>query len=82
MIRQGIEQEIESLKKEIENLSAMPQRNLSITGIVRQISEQINRELNDRLPRKVGIMAVNHFNRNFREGGWNDNGLTPWRETI
>lgn len=60
----------------------MPQRNPSITGIVRQISEQINRELNDRLPRKVGVMAVNHFNRNFREGGWNDNGLTPWQETI
>ena len=60
----------------------MPTRNPSITAIARQISEKVNRELNDRLPRKVGVMAVNHFNRNFQQGGWNDNGLQPWKETI
>lgn len=38
------------------------------------------REVNDRLPRKVGVIAVNHFKQNFRDGGWLDDGLHPWKE--
>ena len=40
------------------------------------------REVNDRLPRKVGVIAVNHFKQNFRDGGWLDDGLHPWKKTL
>lgn len=43
--------------------------------------EMIQREVYDRLPRKVGIVAVNHFKNNFRRGGWLDDGFTPWPRT-
>ena len=33
------------------------------------------------LPKKVGNAAVNHFRKNFRDGGWNDNGLKKWKKT-
>lgn len=33
------------------------------------------------LPVKVGNAAVRHFKKNFRDGGWNDNGLTRWKKT-
>ena len=39
------------------------------------------KEVNDRLPRKVGVVAVNHFKQNFRDAGWLDNGLHPWKRT-
>lgn len=34
-----------------------------------------------RWPARVGEMAISHFKRNFRDGGWNDNGLTRWPRT-
>lgn len=43
--------------------------------------EDIQKEVTDRLPRKVGVVAVNHFKQNFRDGGWLDNGLHPWKRT-
>lgn len=42
---------------------------------------QIEREVLDRLPRKVAIVAKNHFTQNFRDGGWMDGGLHPWQRT-
>lgn len=43
--------------------------------------EDIQKEVTDRLPRKVGVVAVNHFKQNFRDGGWLDGGLHPWKRT-
>jgi phage gpG-like protein len=43
--------------------------------------EKITREITDRLPRKVGIVAVNHFKNNFREAGFVDGGVHPWAVT-
>lgn len=34
-----------------------------------------------RWPKRVGEMAISHFKKNFHDGGWNDNGLTPWKKT-
>ena len=31
------------------------------------------------LPRKVGIIAKNHFTDNFRKGGFVDTSLEPWQ---
>lgn len=52
--------------------------NPSIADIVQVLERRVRQELNDRLPRRVGVMAVNHFNQNFRDSGWRDNGLHPW----
>lgn len=34
-----------------------------------------------RWPARVGEMAISHFKKNFRDAGWNDNGLTKWKRT-
>lgn len=52
-----------------------------IEKLVRKAKDDIVKEVNDRLPRKVGVVAVNHFKQNFRDGGWLDNGLHPWKRT-
>lgn len=49
--------------------------------MVSKIQEQVEREVNDRLPRKVGIIAVQHFRQNFRDSGFLDGGLRPWKKS-
>ena len=49
--------------------------------MVSKIKEQVEREVNDRLPRKVGIIAVQHFKQNFRDSGFTDSGLRPWKKS-
>ena len=34
------------------------------------------------LPVKTGNLAVNHFKGNFRKGGYQDGGLTPWKKAA
>lgn len=53
-----------------------------IEKLVRKAKDDIEKEVHDRLPRKVGITAVNHFRQNFRDAGWRDNGLHPWKKTL
>lgn len=53
----------------------------NIEKLVAKAKDDILKEVNDRLPRKVGVIAVNHFKQNFRDGGWLDNGLHPWKRT-
>ena len=53
----------------------------NIEKLVAKAKDDIIKEVNDRLPRKVGVTAVNHFKQNFRDGGWLDNGLHPWKRT-
>ncbi len=48
---------------------------------IERMRRDIEREVNDELPRKVGIVAVNHFKQNFREGGFVDGGVKPWKRT-
>ena len=57
----------------------MDAKNLQI--LVQKAKDDILKEVNDRLPRKVGIIAVNHFKQNFRDSGWLDDGLHPWKRT-
>lgn len=54
----------------------------NIQKLVEKAKNDILQEVNDRLPRKVGVIAVNHFKQNFRDGGWQDDGLHPWKKTI
>ncbi len=44
---------------------------------IERVKTDIEKEVRDRLPRKVGVVAVNHFRQNFRDAGWRDNGLHP-----
>lgn len=46
---------------------------------VNKLKREIERVVLDELPRKVGAVARNHFRQNFREGGFVDGGLHPWR---
>ena len=59
----------------------MPMDARDIEKLVAKAKDDIIKEVNDRLPRKVGVVAVNHFKQNFRDGGWLDNGLHPWKRT-
>lgn len=52
-----------------------------LTRRIDTIRKQIEREVTDRLPRKVAIVAKNHFTQNFRDGGFTDGGLHPWQRT-
>ena len=53
----------------------------NIQKLAERIKKDVEKEAYDRLPRKVGVTAVNHFKQNFRDGGWLDNGLHPWKRT-
>ena len=57
----------------------MDAKNLQI--LVQKAKDDILKEVNDRLPRKVGIIAVNHYKQNFRDSGWLDDGIHPWKRT-
>lgn len=39
-----------------------------IEKLVTKAKDDIIKEVHDRLPRKVGVVAVNHFKQNFRDG--------------
>ena len=59
----------------------MPMGARNIEAVLKKAKDDILKEVNDRLSRKVGVVAVNHFKQNFRDGGWLDNGLHPWKRT-
>lgn len=46
---------------------------------LRKREKQLEKAFKDTLPRKIGAKAVNLVNRNFREGGFYDDGLHPWK---
>ena len=41
---------------------------------------QINRWIERDLPRQVGVMAVNHFKRDFELEGFQNGSLSKWKE--
>lgn len=43
------------------------------------IRKQLEREVNDRLPRKVGVIAKQHFTENFHRSGFVDGGVALGR---
>ena len=49
--------------------------------MISRLKDEVEREVNDRLPRKVGIIAVQHFKQNFRDSGFRDGGLRPWKKS-
>lgn len=53
----------------------------SLIAGLEQKKKQLQRLRDEVLPVKIGNAAVRHFKKNFRDGGWNDNGLTRWKKT-
>lgn len=45
------------------------------------IRKQLELELNDSLPRKVGVIAKQLFSENFHRSGFVDVGLRPWQKS-
>lgn len=41
-------------------------------------SKRLEKHIQTALPRKVGIIASNHYKDNFRRGGFVDGGINPW----
>ncbi|MBR6286969.1 MAG: phage virion morphogenesis protein [Bacteroidaceae bacterium] len=52
-----------------------------LTRRIDYLKQQIETEVNDRLPRKVGIVAVNFFKQNFRDAGFRDDTIQQWKLT-
>ena len=50
-------------------------RSVKFKSRIERIKADIEKEVRDRLPRKVGITAVTISGQNFRDAGWGDNGL-------
>ena len=48
---------------------------------ISRVKDEIQKEVTDRLPRKVGVVAANHFKQNFRDGGFTDGGVKQWKRT-
>ena len=48
-----------------------------IEKLVMKAKDDIIKEVHDKLPRKVGVVAVNHFKQNFRDGAGSTTGCTP-----
>lgn len=53
----------------------------AVVRMVEYLKAELEREVNDRLPRKVGVIAVQHFRQNFRDSGFRDGGLRPWQKS-
>lgn len=43
---------------------------------ISRVKDEIQKEVTDRLPRKVGVVAANLFKQNFRDGGFTDEEFT------
>ena len=53
----------------------------NIKNIVEKLQDDVVKEVNNNLPRKVGVVAVNQFKQNFRDSGFLNNGNHKWQET-
>lgn len=56
-------------------------RTTDLKKTLKLLERDLQRTINDTLPRKAGVIAVNHTRQNFREGGFRNNGLQKWKQT-
>ena len=52
-----------------------------IANIIARAPKQVEAAMRDEIPRKVAVVAKNHFMHNFDESGFVDGGLRPWKKT-
>lgn len=53
----------------------------NIAKIILTAPKEVEKALRDTLPRKAAVIAKNHFRQNFRDAGFHDGGLHPWKKT-
>ena len=51
-----------------------------ILSLILNLTGNIEKEFDDRLPRKIGVLAKQHFRDNFRKSGFVDGGVRPWQK--
>jgi hypothetical protein len=54
-------------------------KNLNIN--INRLTEDVKKLFFNQLPRKVGVIATNHFKDNFRKSGFVNGGVRPWQKT-
>ena len=47
---------------------------------INRLTEDVKKLVFDQLPRKVGVIATNHFKDNFRKSGFVNGGVRPWQK--
>ena len=47
--------------------------------LMMRLTGEVEKEINERLPRKLSVTAKNHYKDNFRRSGFVDGGLRPWQ---
>ena len=50
--------------------------------MVDKLSKSIKEEVDDCLPRKLGVLAVQHVKQNFRDSGFRNGGLQLWKSSL
>nr|DAM76422.1 MAG TPA: tail morphogenesis protein [Caudoviricetes sp.] len=50
-----------------------------LVKVIARLTAEYEKEINVVLPRKVAVMAKQHFRNNFRQSGFVDGGLRPWQ---
>lgn len=48
---------------------------------IENVESEIKKQIMDDMPRLIGNAAVSMVNQNFRDAGWRDGGLKPWKKT-
>lgn len=48
---------------------------------IEKVEREIKKQIMDDMPRLIGNAAVSMVNQNFRDAGWRDGGLKPWKKT-
>ena len=52
-----------------------------IADIIARAPQQVEQAMRSEIPRKAAVIAKNHFRQNFRDGGFTNGGLHPWKKT-
>lgn len=48
---------------------------------IENVESEIKKQIMDDMPRLIGNAAVSMVNQSFRDAGWRDGGLKPWKKT-
>ena len=74
----------EVIGKSTTNFETTKQFAMNISDLkktLKLLERDLQKTINDTLPRKAGVLAVNHTRQNFRDGGFRNGGLQPWKPT-
>ena len=53
-----------------------------IAQIIEKYPQEIEKAIKNTLPRKIAILAKNHFKNNFRQSGFVNGGKQAWKQTM